>query len=72
MANIFNLSTWEAEASRFLSPKFEANLVYRVSSRIDWGTQRNPVSKPQKPHFKGLKTGLVQVNRHLRGSYHCS
>jgi hypothetical protein len=29
--------------------EFEASLVYRVSSRIARATQRNPVSKNQKP-----------------------
>jgi hypothetical protein len=28
--------------------EFEASLVYRVSSRTTWATQRNPVSKKTK------------------------
>jgi hypothetical protein len=42
VAKAFNPSTWEAEAS-----KFDASLVYRVSSRTARTTQRNPVSKNQ-------------------------
>ena len=30
--------------------EFEASLVYKVSSRIARATQRNPVSKNQKPN----------------------
>jgi hypothetical protein len=30
--------------------EFKANLVYRVSSRTARATQRNPVSKKQKPN----------------------
>jgi hypothetical protein len=43
VAHVFNPSTREAEAGRFL--EFEASLVYKVSSRADRATQRNPVSK---------------------------
>jgi hypothetical protein len=43
----FNPSTWEAEAGGWIS-KFEASLVYRVSSRTARATQRNPVSKTNK------------------------
>jgi hypothetical protein len=43
MAHAFNPSTWKAEAGKFL--EFEASLVYRVSSRTERATQRNPVSK---------------------------
>ena len=28
--------------------EFEANLVYRVSSRTAWATQRNPVQKTKQ------------------------
>jgi hypothetical protein len=45
----FNPSTWEAEAGEFLSSRFEASLVYRMSSRTAGATQRNPVSKKQNP-----------------------
>jgi hypothetical protein len=40
VAQAFNPSTWEAEAS----------LVYRVSSRTARAIQRNPVSKNQNTH----------------------
>jgi hypothetical protein len=43
VAHAFNPSTREAEAGGFL--KFEASLVYRVSSRTARAMQRNPVSK---------------------------
>jgi hypothetical protein len=39
VVHAFNPSTWEAEAV-----KFEASLVYRVSSRTAREKQRNPVS----------------------------
>jgi hypothetical protein len=39
VAHAFNPSTQEAEADG--SQEFKASLVYRVSSRIDWATQRN-------------------------------
>jgi hypothetical protein len=35
--------------------EFEASLVYRVSSRTAWATQRNPGSKNQKPKTKKTK-----------------
>jgi hypothetical protein len=35
--------------------EFEASLVYRVSSRTARATQRNPVSKNQKPKIKKKK-----------------
>jgi hypothetical protein len=35
--------------------EFEASLVYRVSSRTARATQRNPVSKNQKPKTKKNK-----------------
>ena len=41
VAHAFNPSTLEAEASRL--SELETNLVYRVSSRTAWATQRNPV-----------------------------
>lgn len=41
MAHAFNINTCEAEAGR--SP--ETSLVYRVSPRTAWMTQRKPVSK---------------------------
>jgi hypothetical protein len=43
VAQVFNPSTQEAKAGRFLSPK--ASLVYRVSFRTARMTQKNPVSK---------------------------
>jgi hypothetical protein len=48
VVHAFNPSTWEAEAGRWIS-KFKASLIYRVSSRTARATQRNPVSKNQKP-----------------------
>jgi hypothetical protein len=38
-------------------PELEASLVYRVSSRTDRATQRNPVSKNQKE--KRSEPGVV-------------
>jgi hypothetical protein len=50
VVHAFNPSTWEAEAGRFLS--VEASLIYRISSRTAWVTQRNPVSKTKKSKTK--------------------
>jgi hypothetical protein len=47
VVHTLNASTGEAEAGRSLY--FNASLVYKVSSRIAWVTQRNPVSKKPKP-----------------------
>jgi hypothetical protein len=42
--------------------EFEASLVYRVSSRTDRATQRNPVSKKnQKPKTHTQKVALVMI-----------
>jgi hypothetical protein len=41
-AHTFNLSTQEREAA---GSEFEANCVYRLSSRTAKDTQRNPISK---------------------------
>ena len=46
VAHTFNPSTWEAEGGRI--SEFEASLVYKVSSRIAWAIERNPVSKKKK------------------------
>jgi hypothetical protein len=46
-AHAFNPSTLEAEAGRWIS-EFEANLVYRMSSRTAWATQRNLVLKKKR------------------------
>jgi hypothetical protein len=50
VAHAFNPSTWESQhlggRGRRIS-EFEANLVYRVSSRITRATQRNPVLNKQ-------------------------
>jgi hypothetical protein len=43
VAHAFNPSTWGGRG-RWIS-EFEANLVYKVSSRTARATQRNPVSK---------------------------
>jgi ribosomal protein S4E len=54
VALAFNPRTWEAD--RWIS-KFEASLVYRVSSRTARATQTNPVSKNQtKPKQNKTKT----------------
>jgi hypothetical protein len=45
VVHAFNPSTPEAEAS---DSEFEANLIFRVSSRTVRATQRNPVSKKKK------------------------
>ena len=50
VAHAFNPSTWEARGRQI--PKFEASLVYKVSSRIARVIQRNPVSKNQKKKKK--------------------
>ena len=42
----FNPSTWRQRQADLY--KFEASLVYRVSSRTTRDIQRNPVSKKQK------------------------
>jgi hypothetical protein len=54
VAHAFNssISTWEAEAGRFL---FKASLVYRVSSRTARAIQRNPVSKKKPKKQKTTK-----------------
>jgi hypothetical protein len=46
VVHVFNSSTWEAEAGRFLSSRL--SLVYRVSSRTAKAIQRNPISKTNK------------------------
>jgi hypothetical protein len=51
VAHVFNPSTWEAEAGRWIS-EFEASLVYRVSSRTARAIQRNPISKDKKKKRK--------------------
>jgi hypothetical protein len=43
--------------------EFEASLVYRVSSRTARATQRNPVSKNQKPKNK-TKKYVLEVEQH--------
>jgi hypothetical protein len=48
VAHAFNPSTREAEAGGFLSLRFEASLVYKVSARTARATQRNPVSEKKK------------------------
>jgi hypothetical protein len=64
VAHAFNPSTWEAEASGFLSSRpvelCRPGLVYRVSSRTARATQRNPVSKNQiKNKSKNKKTPQI-------------
>jgi hypothetical protein len=56
----FNSSTQEAEAGNLY--EFEANLVYRMSSRIA-RAQRNLVSKPKQNKNKNKKVS----NKCLRG-----
>jgi hypothetical protein len=46
-APTFNPNIQKAEAGRCYLCKFEASLIYRVSSRTARATQRNPVSKKQ-------------------------
>ena len=46
----------QGERSTCIS-EFEASLVYRVSSRTAWATQRSPVSKK-----KGRKEGRKEIN----------
>ena len=43
--------------------EFKVSLVYRVSSRIARATQRNPVSKNQKPNQNKPKQKSVRENR---------
>jgi hypothetical protein len=48
--------------------EFEANLVYRVSSRTARATQRNPVSKKKRERERGEKKKRErnkQANKHL-------
>ena len=45
VVHTFNLRTWKAKAGNI--SKFEASLVYRVSSRTARAIQRNTVSKNQ-------------------------
>ena len=45
VASAFNPNTREAEVG---GSEFKVSLVYKVSSRTAWATQRNPVSKKQK------------------------
>jgi hypothetical protein len=52
VAHAFNPSTREAEAGGFLSLRFEASLVYKVSARTARATQRNPVSEKKKKQKK--------------------
>jgi hypothetical protein len=47
VAHDFHPGTWEAEAGRC---EFEANLIYRASSRTARITQTNPVSKKTDTH----------------------
>jgi hypothetical protein len=53
VAHAFNLSTWGGRG-RWIS-EFEVSLVYKVSSRTARATERNPVSKNQKPGRKKKK-----------------
>jgi hypothetical protein len=44
--------------------EFEVSLVYRVSSRIDRATQRNPVSKnPNQPNKQTYKNKTKQKQK---------
>ena len=52
MAHALNASTHEAEAGRSL---IEASLVYQVSSKTVWATERNLVSKKRKKKKKEEK-----------------
>jgi hypothetical protein len=58
VAHAFNPSTWEAEAGRF-----EASLVYKVSSRTARAIQRNPVSNIYIYNKKFFKTWGTELNR---------
>lgn len=49
MVHTFNSSTWDAEAERQRQvAKFEASLIYRVSSKIARAAQRNLISSQNK------------------------
>ena len=52
-AHAFNFSTWEAEPGGFLSSRPAWST--RVSSSTARATQRNPVSKNQKPKTQNQK-----------------
>jgi hypothetical protein len=51
----FNPSTQEAETEAGGISEFKTSLVYKVSSRTVWATQRNPVSKNKQTN-KQTKT----------------
>jgi hypothetical protein len=48
VVHAFNPSTWGGRGRQIY--EFKASLVYKVSSRTARATQRNPVSKNQKPN----------------------
>jgi hypothetical protein len=56
VAHTFNFSTQEAEAG---GSQFQDNLVYKVSSRTTWATQRNPVSKTKQTNKQNNKKSEV-------------
>jgi hypothetical protein len=51
VVHAFNPTTWEAEGRGRRISEFEANLVYRVSSRTARATQRNPDLKKKKKNM---------------------
>lgn len=55
----FNLATWDSEAG---GSQFEANLVYRTSSRAARVTQRKSVSKNKQ---RELNNPAVFIKSHI-------
>jgi hypothetical protein len=62
MAHALNASTHEAEAGRSL---IEASLVYQVSSKTVWATERNLVSKKRKKKKKKRKESTIKKKKEL-------
>lgn len=63
VAYISNLSTWEAEADRFLWVHYVARLVYTMNFRIARATEWDPVSQKQQQLLNGpaYGTGLSLI-----------
>jgi hypothetical protein len=69
VAHAFNPSTWEARGRQI--PKFEASLVYKVSSRIARVIQRNPVSKNEKQNKTKTKQKTTTTKKNKAFGFFC-